>query len=381
MRTDEMKQVVAVVVLAIAMATTVVYAASKEGEKERSGESRDKAIVVEPRIVLEPRILPPLPPSPQRFDVDVWTDRQVYNLNDLVRVYFRVTRPCYVYIFNTDTRGVTHQIFPNYFDRDNLCMPGGSYFIPGADPFDARYNLRVVGPPGTEELRIVAVRYRPVYYERRFRFSVEAPFPVFAEGAKGLVNEYQRGEKKADQDAAKISESRGATRREMMKEEPRTRETAPQDKSKGGAAEPKSREKIAAGGQRETIVIEPVPPRPEPRRVVVEPPRPAVVYDRDYVEDYVTFQVVDPYWQPAPEYGRVSVNSSPAGALVVIDGAARGRTPLLVGHLEPGIHTIEVSFPGYHTFVEAIEVFADQPAVVNVRLRPQRMRWSFDFGW
>jgi len=371
METSEMKRIVATILFAVTLAVPAIYAASQEKERSSSqgGQSRE-TIAIEPRVVPAPPVPPPPPPD-YRFDVDIWTDRPAYDIGDLVRINFRVTRACFVYVFDTDTRGVTRQIFPNYFDPDNFVVPGGRYFIP-----DANYNLRVVGPPGREELRIVAVRYRALLFERRHRFSPQEPFPGYREGSQGFLKEYQREEKRPDSDASRKGGTGAQSREEMRKDETRTRGTAPEE-SRGSRSAPetsKSRAEVSARHP-ETIVIEPSVPPPRPP-VVIEP-RP--VYDREWVEDVTAFQVVDPYWQPVPEYGNLDVNSQPSGARVTVDGIVRGYTPLTVRHLGPGFHTVEVSLPGYSTFVEDVEVREGRTAVVNVRLRPDRPRWFFDF--
>lgn len=51
----------------------------------------------------------------------------------------------------------------------------------------------------------------------------------------------------------------------------------------------------------------------------------------------------------AVEPGRLIVRSMPAGANVVVDSRLRGTTPLAVGELAFGIHTIEVTYPGQAT--------------------------------
>ena len=86
------------------------------------------------------------------LEVDVWTDQDSYYIGDRIDVYFHVNRDAYVYIFNTDTHGVTRQIFPNYYDRDNYVRGGVVYTIP-----DRGYSLEITGPTGREYVRAIAV--------------------------------------------------------------------------------------------------------------------------------------------------------------------------------------------------------------------------------
>jgi hypothetical protein len=377
MGTDGIKRSVAVVFFAVVLAATALYAASQEKERSSSagspGGRNPESIAIEPRRIVPEPPVPPPPPSDYHFDVDIWTDRRTYDVGDLVRINFRVTRPCYIYIFDTDTRGVTHQIFPNYFDPDNYVVPGRRYFIP-----DGNYNLRVVGPPGREELRIVAVRYRAAMFERQHRFTPEDPFPIYAEGSGGFVRDYPREEKRPELDASRQGAPKNEPRSELKKEEVRKREVAAVDSkgSKPAIGGAGSRKETAAERRPETIIIEPAP---APRAVVVEPRPP--VYDREVVENTTSFYVVDPYWQPAPEFGSLDVNSQPLGARVVVDGAFRGYTPLLLRHIDPGYHSVEISSPGYAPFATNVQVREGQTSVVSVRLHAQRPRWFLDFNF
>ena len=343
MRTQMINRVAAVAVVAVALvAARAIYAAPEQEMDSR----RPESIVIEPGVVPEPpgRQVPPRP-ARAGFDVEIWTDRQTYDIGDLVRIYFRVTRPSYVYIFNTDTEGRTHQLFPNYYDRDNDVVPGRRYFIP-----DASYRLRVTGPAGTEHLRIVAVRYRAIGYERRHPVSPREPFPLYLEGAKGFLREYEREER-----GPESVRSRGQ------------REISPQSGGPSGGP--------SSGRQPETIVIE---PRDSARAIVVEPPD--LSYDREWVEAYTSFRVIDRYPLPVPVYhGQLDVTSRPSGARVYVDGRYRGRAPLSVRYLESGFHTVEVSLPGYDRWAGDIEVREGGRAVVNVRLRQQRPTIFFDF--
>jgi len=358
MRAEEIKQVVAVVAFAVILAVTAVFAASKEaGQPGKAPESGRESIVIEPRVTPVPPV-PPLPPTEYGFTADIWADQQVYTVGDLIRINFRVSRPCYVYIFDTDTRGVTHQIFPNYFDPENEVVPGRRYFIP-----DSTYRLRVTGPPGTEMLRIVAVRYRASLYEDQHQFTPQDPFPTYPEGSRGFLREYQRQEKGPAASATPKSEMR--TRRGDEQ-----KSLSPSRKEVSGAE---------AGARRpESIRVE---PNPSPPQTIVVEPGGEPTYDRDYAEAYTTFRVTDPYVQQAPTYGQLDIRSRPSGARVFVDGVFRGYTPVTVNYLPAGIHSVRVELPGYIPFVKEITVPEGRTAVVDVRLRPTGPRWSFDFGF
>jgi hypothetical protein len=107
------------------------------------------------------------------FTVTVETDSDIYTVGETVGVRFRASDDCWVYIFNTDSDGVTRQVFPNYFDRDNAVRANRRYSIP-----IGRYWLVATGPPGTESLRIVAYRRAWQSLESWNEFSAGEPFPL-----------------------------------------------------------------------------------------------------------------------------------------------------------------------------------------------------------
>jgi serine/threonine-protein kinase len=75
---------------------------------------------------------------------------------------------------------------------------------------------------------------------------------------------------------------------------------------------------------------------------------------------------------PAPQTSTpLTVRSSPAGALLVVDGHPRGETPVTVRDLTPGGHTLEVARPGFVPRTERITLGPREPErVVSVELEP-----------
>ncbi len=125
-------------------------------------------IVVGPEVI----VYPPPPPRHRRFSVDIDTNRSSYYVGSDVRVTFSATHDSYVYIFSEDTSGITRQIFPNYYDRDNFVRGGRTYSIP-----DRGYSLVTDGPAGRESLQIVAYRYRYEALDHWHHFDRHDLFP------------------------------------------------------------------------------------------------------------------------------------------------------------------------------------------------------------
>jgi hypothetical protein len=94
-----------------------------------------------------------------RLDVDVWINKDeggVYRPGESMRVYFRSTGDSYMLVFNVDTEGFVHLIYP-YGPGDPPFVDGGrAYRIPSrSDPYD----LVADGPPGIEYVVAVASPY------------------------------------------------------------------------------------------------------------------------------------------------------------------------------------------------------------------------------
>ncbi|KPJ59256.1 MAG: hypothetical protein AMJ46_11835 [Latescibacteria bacterium DG_63] len=88
--------------------------------------------------------------------IDVWTDKgegAVYYPGERIRVYFRASRDCYVTLYNIDTQGYVHLLYPSRPFESHFIMGGVTYRIPSRrDPFD----LTVGGLHGVEYVEAVA---------------------------------------------------------------------------------------------------------------------------------------------------------------------------------------------------------------------------------
>ena len=74
---------------------------------------------------------------------------------------------------------------------------------------------------------------------------------------------------------------------------------------------------------------------------------------------------------PQPSLGRLLVRSSPPGALVDVNGAPRGTTPLALSEIPYGSYTLRVSRPGYVPQVHELSISAGQPVgAVSAGLMP-----------
>jgi hypothetical protein len=90
------------------------------------------------------------------LDIEVWVSKgegATYYPGDDIKVYFRASRDCYVVLYNIDTRGYVHLLYPVDQWDDPYAEGGRVYRIP--DRFDD-YELTVSGPDGVEYIQAVA---------------------------------------------------------------------------------------------------------------------------------------------------------------------------------------------------------------------------------
>ncbi len=71
-----------------------------------------------------------------------------------------------------------------------------------------------------------------------------------------------------------------------------------------------------------------------------------------------------------PAVGSLSINSSPSGAEVYLNGVYRGLTPLLISNLYPGTYQIQLRKSGYKDFISSINVIPGTTSSYNFTLIP-----------
>ena len=102
----------------------------------------------------------------------------------------------------------------------------------------------------------------------------------------------------------------------------------------------------------------------------------------DQSRDYNSSVAVDPgqttsvkaELDPSPspgQSGTIQVSSQPAGALIFIDNACRGITPLTIPSIETGTHSILIRLGGYNDYSSTFTVSAGQAIQIEAQLTPQ----------
>lgn len=73
---------------------------------------------------------------------------------------------------------------------------------------------------------------------------------------------------------------------------------------------------------------------------------------------------------PQQSTGSLRITSSPSGAEVYVDDTYRGYTPVTVGSLSAGRHTVRLYLSGYQDLTRTAEVYAGSEAVLQATMTP-----------
>lgn len=169
-----LRQILTFVTAGLASAAFAVGVADNGKYRTAAGD-REPAPIVE-----NVRIIPP--PTGGDLRVRIRTDKPRYHVGDKITVTFGVNRDAYVWIFDTDAAGLTNQVYPNYYDRQNFLHAGKTYEIP-----DKAYDLQVTGPRGNNKLTIVCVPQDYPFMDEFRTYTYKDPYPASRDGATGLV--------------------------------------------------------------------------------------------------------------------------------------------------------------------------------------------------
>lgn len=114
-----------------------------------------------------PQKIREVPDLEHLVEVEIWTDRgdnSRYCTGDSIEIFFRTNVDAWVAIYDVDTRGKTHRLFPSRSAPDNFVRGGEVHRLP------SRYghHFEVEGPAGWETLRAVASTDRRALYDHGY---------------------------------------------------------------------------------------------------------------------------------------------------------------------------------------------------------------------
>lgn len=96
-------------------------------------------------------IIPTPTPTPNPLTVNIWTNKTGYVVGEYVTIYYSVSQPAYVYIYDIQPDGLVRLILPNAYEQANYAS-AGTHTLPGS----GAYRFTVTPPTGTEQLQIFA---------------------------------------------------------------------------------------------------------------------------------------------------------------------------------------------------------------------------------
>ncbi len=112
-------------------------------------------------------------PTPQPLTVNLWTDKSSYAVGETVTIFFSVSQPAFIYVYDIQPDGIVRLIFPNAYSQANF-VSAGTHSLP-----DGLYKFTVAPPIGTEHLQIFAspvnLGLAPPYFGEPFPMAGSDP--------------------------------------------------------------------------------------------------------------------------------------------------------------------------------------------------------------
>lgn len=281
----------------------------------------------------------PNPPSVHPIHVSLWTDRSTYTIGQNVEVFFRVNQDSYLYLYNTDARGITRLIFPNAYDGDNFLRANATYRIP-----DRNYRLVATHPAGRETLYAVATTTPYEFLGAPLRSAAprDSGYPRVYQSPDDIYERLERTAR-SEIEQQRADEHRGRPQA-VPYQSPGTRSIRPEPWIPPAWGRAYATIRIIDRGY---YYPDPYIPRP-PYQPPYEPPwRP-------------------PYYE---ETGTLKLSSAPTRADVYIDGRFHGRTPFEID-LPPGHYDVHVYKPGYEPWRRMVRIRENRREAFTFRLYP-----------
>lgn len=111
---------------------------------------------IEPQKVIaqsKPKPVPAKKVEEFSGNIDLKTNKDVYNLGEQMTVSFTVDQPMYVRLSVISSDGSVATLFPNAFQNDNYCKPGETYQIPPSN--SSEFSLDIGEPKGVDKIRAI----------------------------------------------------------------------------------------------------------------------------------------------------------------------------------------------------------------------------------
>jgi len=298
-------------------------------------------------------------PKPGDLTVKVWVDKDpgrtgnaVYQVGEKIKISATVNRDAYVYLFNVNADGTIDLILPNAYDRNNRMKAGEVRTFP---PKGARYEYTITGPEG-ENYVLALAAVRPLSMGdiadiRNNRVNV-----------RGLSNLSRQlsivvkpvPNKEWASDALRYYVGRRTP-------PPPTTGTIDVSSTPSGA-------KVYVDGVYRGLT---------PLKIAINPGTHDVEVRMSGYQTYrARVQVragqsvrISPRLARVSTTGVLSIDSTPQGAEVYINGSYQGRTPIKLS-INEGTYDVELRLPGYEPYQARVRVRAGQTSRLAPRLQP-----------
>ena len=292
------------------------------------------------------------PPASSPLQVKLESNRSRYNPGGEVNLELKLNKKAYVYLYNIDTEGKVNLLFPNKYDKKNYVGPGevslprkGYSFLAG-NREGAEY-LQVIA--STQPLELFTSIGAEEFKNNPFPLLSKHPGSFATTSTKRISSDVNQKEWAATWTSVNVTKKLS---------ELSVRSNPP------GAGVYVANELI--GNTPGTFSV-----KPGTRKVTLK---------LSNYEDWTTTVSVKSYetrniqadLQPST-ITQLSVNSTPSGADVYLDGRFQGRTPLRF-FTESGNRTIRISKQGYEVWEKVVDI---QPYLNrNLEVNLQEIQFS-----
>lgn len=310
-------------------------------------------------IEIRPRAIIVTPEQPSDLEIRISMNKpegSVYQPGENIQLNFRSNKDAYVVIYNTRADGVTNIIFPNRLQTDNRVRAGQNYTIPTRG-----YNLSVSEPRGINYVQIVASTSQFATYNTWTQQFEASPFPLVTRDAQAEL-------------------ATAIQRIIIVPDKPEPEWNSAMTFFYVGSAPPKGTVDFMSSPSGANIWLD--------GSWVGSTPLKTTVFEgyhivRFFLPGYQTFErefymaaggyanisaqlvPLAPPSQPA----RLTVNSSPSGARVFLNGEFRGTSPITLNGISPGSHNVRLTLSGYQDFQTSITLSSGEHRTMNVNLQ------------
>ncbi len=286
------------------------------------------------------------------FKVSVSVPKQTYYVGENIKIYIRPTSNCYVAVYDIDTRGVARLIFPNKYSPSNYLNGGATYVLPDR----STYSLQVGGPPGTEQILVIASKSPTIIPPAVFEKAKRSLFPSVASSPSSLKSFISKVISVIPNNLWTVGSTTFYVRERV------------QNATLTVSSVPSGASVYLDGIYRgKTPVTLTTNPGTHSLKLSLSgyKTRVVTVTLQSGQRKSLSFRL-----QPTTQYGTLKINSNPQGAKVYVDGTYKGTTPLSIPSIRAGTHSVKIKMTGFETWSESVYVSPNSISQIYATLAP-----------